>query len=692
MAFIAVFVAALMISPAAGATLSASPMAKIVQLITNMKNDIEKEGKGEQASYDKYSCWVEDTLRRKASDISKATELIGELADSIVKLKAMLGSHGAEIANLKKNIAENTEDTREASGVRSKENGDYQRKRGESEHCIAALEGAIKALTGAGTKKAGFLQQAKFLSVVGGLGQVLDIAQAQSKLSLDQLDVVRRFVQHPEADVQHGLIAAQTGQNPFGDYAPASDQIQGLFKGMYDGFTADLEKDNVEEATSQKSFEELMASKAQELKTLKSTLQRQETDQATKTKKLSEANILRDATTDQLAADKTYFEDTKEAAESKAIDWSTRMRLRTEELAGIEGAIKILSGGSKTFKEAGTGFTQLTSVTKHSQSHQVYIQLKKLASKYQSTSLKRVQLMAKSAGHFDAVMQKIDSMVALCRQEEQDDIKHRDRCENKMNANGNDIDDAKAGIDKTKKKLKRMANADDELREALAENAKQIKSTNSDMKELSDLRNKDHSDFKRALKMDRESVQLIGQATATISKFYKANSIALKLIQAPKYSKDSSKPPKTEFNKASEHQGESTNIVGMLDMMQEDFRKEMKEGRADEAKEQAEYEKQRDALQDTLETQTETRVSMERERASLQEKMSGAKKVKKEFKDDLAGAKDMQKSLGSDCKWVKTHFETRRKKRKAEMEGLVEARDFLAGVEQGKAVLAPSED
>ena len=67
-------------------------------------------------------------------------------------------------------------------------------------------------------------------------------------------------------------------------------------------------------------------------------------------------------------------------------------------------------------------------------------------------------------------------------------------------------------------------------------------------------------------------------------------------------------------------------------------------------------------------------------------------KVKKEIQDDLAAAKDMQKSLGSDCKWVKTHFDTRRKKRKAEMEGLVEARDFLAGVEQGKAVLAPSED
>ncbi len=47
----------------------------------------------------------------------------------------------------------------------------------------------------------------------------------------------------------------------------------------------------------------------------------------------------RDDTTAQLAADEKFFEDTKAAAEVKATEWSTRTRLRTEELAGMEGAI-----------------------------------------------------------------------------------------------------------------------------------------------------------------------------------------------------------------------------------------------------------------------------------------------------------------------------------------------------------------
>merc|ERR1719399_2755738 len=99
-----------------------------------------------------------------------------------------------------------------------------------------------------------------------------------------------------------------------------------------------------------------------ELATLKATLQKQEKDQAAKTKKLAEDETLRDDTRDQLAADEKFFEETKDAAEAKATEWSTRTRLRTEELAGMEGAVQILSGGSKTFKEATTTFVQLKSV------------------------------------------------------------------------------------------------------------------------------------------------------------------------------------------------------------------------------------------------------------------------------------------------------------------------------------------
>merc|ERR1719409_256236 len=138
----------------------------------------------------------------------------------------------------------------------------------------------------------------------------------------------------------NAMSAAQVGQNPFGDYAPQSTQIQGILKGMYDAFTADLEKDNAAEAESQKSFEELMATKKQEQATLEATLQKQETDHAAKNKKLKESQVLKDDTTDQLNADEAFFADTKDACKAKVKEWSIRTRLRTEELAAMDQAVK----------------------------------------------------------------------------------------------------------------------------------------------------------------------------------------------------------------------------------------------------------------------------------------------------------------------------------------------------------------
>merc|ERR1719146_99221 len=183
--------------------------------------------------------------------------------------------------------------------------------------------------------------------------------------------VVRHFLERPDDFAQAtGLVAAQMGQNPFGDYAPQSTQIQGILKGMYDAFTSDLEKDNAEEAEAQKSFEEIMATKRQELATLEATLQKQETDKAAKTKKLSESEVLLDDTTAQMKADEDFFEDTKQACQTKATEWSVRTRLRTEELNGMQVAIKILSSpdAKKTFGASTSTFVQLSAVHKHTES------------------------------------------------------------------------------------------------------------------------------------------------------------------------------------------------------------------------------------------------------------------------------------------------------------------------------------
>jgi len=678
------------------ATLQASPISRVVTLITQLKAKVESDGKKEQQSYDKYACWCENTLARKAKAITDAKDLIEKLQKTILKLNGDLGAHGAEIQQLKKDIAQNLEAQKEANEVRGKENNEYENEKNENEQCIGAMEAAIKVLTGAGTGKKGFLetmQEAQLLSVVDGVRGVLGKDAVTSTLSDKDLDVVQHFIKSPEDFVgaRSGMMsAAQIAANPFGDYAPQSTQIQGILKGMYDAFTADLEKSNADEADKQKSFEELMATKKMEQETLESTLEKQEHDSAKKTKELSDSKITRDDTEAQLKADEVFFEDTKQGCKVKAGEWAERSRMRTEELTGIQKAVEILTSpdAKQTFESSATTFLQVKSDThtvSTSYRKAAFSQLRTLAAKYQSTSMAEIAVAVKTGGHFDKVMVMIDKMIALLRKEEAEDIDHRDRCESSQNKNANDADDLEHSMGKAADDLTRLGDTESELKATIKSLKESIGSTKSDMEQLLDMRNKESKAHVKALKDDADAVALIEKAIVSLSQYYKNNKIPLDLMQkkAPEYTVDEDKAPETTFSGGGARKGESGGIVAILEMIKEDTENEMKVSRSDDADDEAGYEKNRAALQDTYDAQEASKIQAEKELADTEGKIADMQEFKDGKAADLGEEQKLKSSIEKDCAWVKSHFESRRDKRKAEIEGLVEAKNFLAGVEAG---------
>merc|ERR1719434_44644 len=126
---------------------------------------------------------------------------------------------------------------------------------------------------------------------------------------------------------------------------------------MYDAMTSDLESKNADQATKQKQYEELSATKSSELATLQATLSKKKETLGEDTKTMTDSEVERDETQAQLKADEEFFEQTKSACKAKADDWAERSRLRTEELAGINKALEIL-----TSDEAMATFGRATSM------------------------------------------------------------------------------------------------------------------------------------------------------------------------------------------------------------------------------------------------------------------------------------------------------------------------------------------
>jgi chromosome segregation ATPase len=668
------------------AVLQSSPINRLVGLITELKAKVEADGRKEQQSYDKFACWCENTLARKAAAITDGKDSIEKLQTLIEKLNGELGAHSAEIDQLKKDLADNAKGQKEATELRNKENADFETSKNDNEQCTGALEMAIKVLTGAGSGKKGFLetmQQAQLMSVVNGVRKSLK--KLPESLPDKDVEVLKMFLSTPEKFTGHAASLAQVGEkNPFGDYAPQSTQIQGILKGMYDAFTSDIEKNNAEEADAQKSFEELMATKKQEQETLELTLKKQESDSAHKTKELADSKVSRDDTIAQVDADEHFFDETKQGCKEKAAEWSERCRLRTEELTGITKAIEILTSpeAQATFESSATTFLQTVSKSEaHAKRQLAFSSLRKLAAKYHNLNVANLALSVKSGGHFDKIMAMIDEMIASLRKEEAEDIEHRDRCQAAQNKNGNDAADLDSDIAKAGDKLTRLSDKEDELKATISSLEDELAKTKGDMEELLEMRNEEVATFRKALKDDADAVKLIDMAIVSISSYYKKNKIPLEFVQKkePEYTVDPDKAPETTFSGSGARKSESGGIVAIMEMIKEDTINEMETSKKDDAKSQANYEKERGALMETFKADEAAKVEAEKELADTEQAIADTEEAKGAAAADLAEEQKLAASIQKDCAWVESHFDSRRDKRKAEIEGLQEAKNFLAG-------------
>merc|ERR1719203_176395 len=112
-------------------------------------------------------------------------------------------------------------------------------------------------------------------------------------------------------------------------------------------------------------------------------------------------------------------------------------------------------------------------------------------------------------------------------------------------------------------------------------------------------------------------------------------------------------------------------------MIKEDVAREIGTLRKDNDKSEGQYEKEREAMQQTMDSQIALKMATEKELVSVESQVEDMEGTKG------AAEKDLKNQLDLDCSWVSTHFQSRRDKRKAEIEGLVDAKGFLAGVDNG---------
>jgi hypothetical protein len=705
---------------ALGAAEATNPVTKVVELISGLKQKIQQDGKAEQALYDKYACWCEKTTDAKKAAIADAKSTIEELTKNILKLKGASGSAGADISFLKKNIVENKESTTKATEMRAKENKEFVETKAALELGMANLRKAIDVL-GAMSKKTapkrGFSAQEGDLK--SGLITMESGTMMAGASSAHQLSAATDAVRHAlelytrngnrltmqDTAAMNGFLGSPVSmlQSPHkGAYETQSGAIQGILADMMDSFTRDYASNDEEEKEKQKEFDALIKTKTADLKALEKALTDKTMNEGDDVKQLATDQKEREETEDELAATEEFLETTIEACKSKADEWAERSRLRTEELAGMNEAIDILTSDTAkgTFTTAVDTFVQLGEEQNHQRkSHSVVkTSLKKLKAETTATPQKVAELQTKAkaavkakAGmkRFEEVQHDIDVMEDDLREEGMEDIKIKAHCDNERREVNNHQESLEFDMDALQKEMD-----SGEAKKKLL--AKQIQHTTSNMQKLKqemeeylNTRNAQNKAFQTALKADSDAVMLLTKTIEALSKYAENN---LKLIQKkaahgknkeePEYTTSEDTAPEATFSSASSGGSETGGIVGIIENIKQDLEEEMAKAKEGEAKALQAY-------KDTLKESEESMAAMEKKIASMEIEIAETTKLvadKQETWDDKKKSHDNNDkylaSIATECDWMDENFEPRKVARDSEIEGLDDAKGALAGEKQ----------
>merc|ERR1719409_1328257 len=566
-----------------------SPVEKVVELIEELKTKIETDGAMEQKLYDKYACWCETTTARKADAIDDGKALIGKTTTSILTLKGAIAVLASEIAELEASIAEANEAMAKATKIREKENSDYQEEKAYMETTLSSLHAAIEVLGGAGTKKMMLLKAASMVRTA-----ILDSPKLDA-LSADKLRLMKTFFEDPVAMIQEPVDYYDKKAQAKASYSPQSATIMGILKDMYDTFGADLEKSNQEESDKQKSFEDLMAQKQKQVADWSAEVTDKEGQKAEKSTMLSEAEELLSATQAQLKTDEDFFETARDSCKAKSDEWDERSRLRTEQLDGIEKALKILTSDEarKTFQSAtetraqdtfgteGSREMDATEVTKMSTGDVLFLQMemprekayraiKRVIGNTKNLRLARIAVAVRTAtqGHFDEVIAEIDRMIELLGEQGQEDIEQRDWCIAEQNNQTNHKENLEYDIKQLEAKITMAEKKKAELEAEKEDTLKKKADLEEAMEEALADREAENQAFTAAKSDDESAIELLGQAIEALSAYGDNNAFLQGKQPAMEVSEDQA--PDATFSSKDSHAGAQNGIIALITQIKAD--------------------------------------------------------------------------------------------------------------------------
>jgi len=664
--------ALVLLALAAAPVAAVSPVAKVIEMLSDLQAKVISEGEESHSVFSKFSEWCEDEARQLGFQIKTSQGEIADLKATIEKEASNIAAYETKIEELAAELALDEADLKAATEIRAKEQSDFAAEEKELVEVVDTLKRATAILT-------------REMAKIGSASML----QLQSARSLEQaLSVMVQASLISSTDASKLSSLMQTMQQSSDDDSDAGAPDAAVYQGHADGMgreadggiiavledltaKAEAQLDGLRKAetSSLQNFQVLAQNLQDEIKNGNADLSEAKKGMAASGSSKAEAEGDLGATSKDLASD----EETKATLHSncmeKAETFEAEQKSRGEELKALAEAKKVLTETTTGADAQSYSFlqTELTSGADLARYEAVRF-VQDLSQRQNSTALAQLAMRMASVVRvssangddpFAKIKGLISDMIGKLEDEAAADADHKAYCDKELSENEEKEADKIAEIEKLTSKIDQWSARSAQLKSevaALQEGLAELASSQATMD-----------------KIRAEEKALYTKNRAEMEQGLEGVKLALKIL-SEYYSKE---------GKAHVAADAGSSIIGLLEVIESDFSKNLAEIVSTEEAAVVEYE-------DTSKTNQVDKTNKEQDVKYKSQEANNRDKETAEGKTDRSGVQKeldavqaVLKSLHAQCDETTTPYEELKRRREAEIAGLRQALEIL----EGEAVL-----
>jgi len=650
----ATLVAFVALVSAAAVSSTASPIGKVLSMVSDLQANIISEGEVVQKEYAEFAEWCEDRSRNIGFEIKTGKSEVESLSAAIAEETATIGSLTTKVEELAAALASNDDDLKAATTIRTKESADFGAEEKELVETVDMLTRATNILEREMKGGASMMQ----LKNAGNLVQTFSAMVQASLIGTGDAAKLTAFVQDSQK-VQDADDDQAPGAPAAAVYESQSGGVVDTLQDLTEKAESQLTETRKKETEALNNYEMLKQSLESEIKYATKDMDEAKKGIAESSEKKSTAEGDLDVTSKELAEDVKAKGTLHQDCMSKATTFESETKSRGEELKALATAKEIIREATALDQ---VSFVQVARSALRSgkdlHKYEAVRLIRDLARKQNSGALVQLasQMSAamRTGDAFGKVKGLISDMIAKLEKEAGADATKKAYCDKELAETNVKKSDKTDEIEKLSTKVEQMAAKSAQLKQEVAELESQLSKLAKSQAQMDKLRGEENAAYV--------------ESRAELEKGLTGIKTALKVLNEY-YAKEGKSHDSAD--------GAASGIVGLLEVIEADFSKNLAQVISDEEAAVAEYGQvsKENEIEKTVKDQdvkykTKESKELDKTASELTSDRTGVQA-------ELDAVLEYLSKIQEECIAKAETYEARKERRTAEIAGLKEALEIL---------------